>query len=81
MKPIRCYTCGKVLGNKWEYIDRELENGVSLKDVYEKIKVTRYCCKRVILGAVDDTINTVGKVPDNIKMIRENKSTVFLKIV
>lgn len=81
MKPIRCYTCGKVLGNRWEIIEREMNNGVPLKEIYDKVKVTRYCCKRVIMTSVDDTVKHTERIPENITMNCERKKTVFIKIV
>lgn len=59
MKPIRCYTCGKVLGNKWLVVERRLAEGMSMKDVYDVIGVSRYCCKRVVLASYDTTTNDV----------------------
>ena len=30
--PIRCFTCGKVIGNKWNYYTRELDKLKESKD-------------------------------------------------
>lgn len=54
MKPIRCFTCGKVLGNKWLVIDKlKQEEGWSYPDIFQKIGVTRYCCKKTVMTSVD----------------------------
>ena len=51
--PVRCFTCGKVLGNKWEtYLD-ELMKGHSECDVLDQLGVSRYCCRRVMLTHVE----------------------------
>jgi DNA-directed RNA polymerase subunit N (RpoN/RPB10) len=53
MKPIRCFTCNKVLGNKWQTIDRLRREGVAYRDIYTAIGLTRYCCQKVVLTCVE----------------------------
>tara|TARA_Y100000592_G_C5447414_1_gene306784 strand:+ start:1382 stop:1618 length:237 start_codon:yes stop_codon:yes gene_type:complete len=49
MLPIRCFTCGKVLGNKYErfniYKDKE--------QAYKDLGIQRYCCKTILLTSID----------------------------
>jgi DNA-directed RNA polymerase subunit N (RpoN/RPB10) len=49
MLPIRCFTCGKVLGNKFEkfytYKDKE--------KAYKDLGIERYCCKNILLTSID----------------------------
>lgn len=53
--PVRCFTCGKLIADKWEYYmemineDKDLDKGKLL----DKIKLTRVCCRRHFLGHVD----------------------------
>ncbi len=54
--PVRCYTCNKIIGNKYEqYVklmnDKEVKNGDN-SDVFRKLKLRKYCCRRMILGYV-----------------------------
>ena len=51
--PIRCYTCGKVTGNKWRPYQDMMIEGISSKDALDKLGLKRLCCRRVILGHVD----------------------------
>ena len=51
--PVRCYTCGKVTGNKWEPYQKLLEEGMSPKEALDKLELKRYCCRRIILTHVD----------------------------
>lgn len=66
--PIRCFTCGKTLADKWDYYDKEvkkLEKEVTEDDklkYFDKVKsgkildelgLTRYCCRRHMIGQVD----------------------------
>lgn len=81
MKPIRCYSCNKVLGNRWECIDKLLEDGVELKEIYEMIGIVRYCCKRIIMTSVDvyDIENQNYDVQENITIRSTNPQKNFLK--
>lgn len=83
MRPILCYTCGKVLGNKWECIDKLLEDGVELKEIYEMINVIRYCCKRTIMTSVDvgDIENQLYEIPENITIHKTNAGKTFMRCV
>ncbi|KAI9506971.1 DNA-directed RNA polymerases I, II, and III subunit RPABC5 [Coemansia spiralis] len=51
--PVRCFTCGKVVGNKWEayleLIEREYSDGQAL----DELGLKRYCCRRMVLTHVD----------------------------
>lgn len=42
---VRCITCGKVLGNKWEKYKNMLIQGVSQEEAMNKLGLTRYCCR------------------------------------
>lgn len=53
MRLIRCCTCGKILGNKWEVIDKLREDGLELKKIYDIIGLKRYCCKKTVMTSVD----------------------------
>jgi DNA-directed RNA polymerase subunit N (RpoN/RPB10) len=77
--PIRCFTCGKVLGDKWNpFINivksersdgsLDLNNNIELEyldtknpkqnksiegEVLDKLNITRYCCRRMMLSNVN----------------------------
>jgi len=53
MIPVRCFTCGKVIGDKWENYKSITENGKTPVNAFEILGLKRYCCKRMILGYVD----------------------------
>ena len=83
MKPVRCFTCSKVLGNKWETINKLLEDGLELKEIYEKINIIRYCCKRVIMTSVDvmEIENQEYEIQENITIRKTNPGKNFLRSV
>ena len=73
--PVRCITCGKVIGDKYLYYKKEVEKTrkeMKLPDempildvssntiqktpegfVLDKLKLERYCCRRMMLSHVD----------------------------
>ncbi len=49
--PVRCFTCGKVIGNKYEtYLT--YGNGQE-KLALDELKLNRYCCRRMLLTHVN----------------------------
>jgi DNA-directed RNA polymerase subunit N len=53
MIPVRCFTCGKAIGDKWEEFVRRTRQGEEPKRVLDDLGVTRYCCRRMLLTQVD----------------------------
>lgn len=53
MIPIRCFTCGNVIGDKFRKFMEMVENGVDPKEALDKLGLKRYCCRRMILTHVD----------------------------
>jgi len=48
--PIRCFSCGKLIGDKWEEFIKRLEQGEDAKKILDDLKLTRYCCRRMLLS-------------------------------
>ncbi|CAE6345987.1 unnamed protein product, partial [Rhizoctonia solani] len=51
--PVRCFTCGKVIGDKWEDYVRLLRDDVTEGDAMDQLGLKRYCCRRMVLTHVD----------------------------
>jgi len=51
--PPRCFTCGKLIGDKWEDFARRVKAGEDSEEVLDSLGVTRYCCRRMLLSHVD----------------------------
>lgn len=49
MIPIRCFSCGKVLGNKAEHFKKYEDKEQAFKD----LNITRYCCKTILMTYID----------------------------
>ena len=53
MVPIRCFTCGKIVSDKWEEYDRRVKSGEEANHVLDDLGITRYCCRRMLLSNVE----------------------------
>lgn len=51
--PVRCFTCGKVIGNSYDrYLDM-LREGKTPKEALDTLGFSRYCCRRMYLTHVE----------------------------
>jgi len=53
MVPVRCFTCGKAVGEHYEEYTKRVEKKEDPKKVFEDLGITRYCCRRTIFAHVD----------------------------
>ena len=62
--PVRCFTCGKIIGEAYEQFkprkkayDDAIKAGEkpkeTPKEILDDLKIDRYCCRRMILAHVD----------------------------
>jgi DNA-directed RNA polymerase subunit N len=51
--PVRCFTCGKLVGDKWEDFASRIRTGENPKDVLDNLGVKHYCCRRMLLSNVE----------------------------
>lgn len=51
--PIRCFTCGKVIANKWQPYQDALKKGKKPNDILDELGLQRYCCRRMLLTHVE----------------------------
>ncbi len=58
--PVRCFTCGGVIGSKWEKYKELVEKGKTPADALDKLGVKRYCCRGLLLTHVN-LIDDVAK--------------------
>lgn len=55
--PVRCFTCGRVLGLKWERYYKLLQAGCNEQSAMDQVGIPKkqYCCRALMLTTVDDT--------------------------
>ncbi len=51
--PVRCFTCGAVIGDKWEEFNRRVKAGEDPGKVLDELGVKKYCCRRMLLSHVE----------------------------
>jgi DNA-directed RNA polymerase I, II, and III subunit RPABC5 len=51
--PVRCFSCGKVVGDKWETYLTYLQDDMSEGDALDKLELKRYCCRRMIVSTTE----------------------------
>ena len=51
--PVRCFTCGQVVGSAWEPYNDALKAGKSGKEALDATGLTRFCCRRMVLSHVN----------------------------
>ncbi|KAL3929748.1 MAG: hypothetical protein SGPRY_001829 [Prymnesium sp.] len=51
--PVRCFTCGKVIGNKYDKYLELLQSDYTEGDALDALGLRRYCCRRMLLTHVD----------------------------
>ncbi|MHA1904492.1 MAG: DNA-directed RNA polymerase subunit N [Candidatus Thorarchaeota archaeon] len=51
--PVRCFTCGKVVADKYDQFKREVKQGEDPAVVLDKLGLQRYCCRRMLLSHID----------------------------
>ena len=70
--PVRCFTCNKVIGHKWnEYLEKVQEymgkydtEMACRSRALDEVGLVLYCCRRMFLGHVD-VIDTLLLYPNN----------------
>jgi DNA-directed RNA polymerase subunit N len=53
LKPIRCFTCGSLVGEKYGIFKERVKTGGEPGEVMESMGIKRYCCRRMLLSSVN----------------------------
>ena len=53
MIPVRCFTCGNVIGEHYEEFDERSQSGEDPGAVLDDLGVTRHCCRRMMVSHTD----------------------------
>ncbi len=51
--PVRCFTCGKLVGDQWDEFTRRIKTGENASDILDSLGIKRYCCRRMLLSNVE----------------------------
>ena len=51
--PVRCFTCGKLVADKYSDYQTRIKTGEDPKKVLDDLGIERYCCRRMLLTTVE----------------------------
>ncbi len=51
--PVRCFSCGKVLSDKWDEFQERVQDDEDKGEVLDDLGVEKYCCRTIFLTHVD----------------------------
>jgi DNA-directed RNA polymerase subunit N len=51
--PVRCFSCGNLVGDKWEEFARRVKEGEEPNHVLDDLGMKRYCCRRMLISNVE----------------------------
>ena len=70
--PVRCFTCGSLIADKFEDYQTKLKAGENPEKVLNDLKIDRYCCRRMLLT----TVETIQQVIPFYESIQKRKQEV-----
>ncbi|HYA56244.1 MAG TPA: DNA-directed RNA polymerase subunit N [Nitrososphaerales archaeon] len=53
MIPVRCFTCGNLIGDKFAPFQARVKAGEEPGKVLDDLGLKRYCCRRMLISSVD----------------------------
>ncbi|HLE95891.1 MAG TPA: DNA-directed RNA polymerase subunit N [Candidatus Thermoplasmatota archaeon] len=53
MIPVRCFSCGAVVGSAYDAYVERVQAGENPKKVMDDLGLERYCCRRMLVSQVD----------------------------
>lgn len=65
--PIRCFSCGKVIADKLTEYQEYIKQGKTSQESMNLLGLTRYCCRRMLLGNIE-LLDNMLKDEDDIKI-------------
>ncbi len=51
--PVRCFSCGHVIGHLWERYSNGLKEGRDANEMLDEVGLERYCCRRMFVSHVE----------------------------
>ena len=51
--PVRCFTCGNQIADKYEEYVTKSKEGEDPAKVLDKLGISRYCCRRMLVTSVE----------------------------
>ena len=74
--PIRCFTCGNVIANKYGEYSSRIMAGEDPAEVMDSLNIKRYCCRRMFVSSVE----TIYQVIPYYEALRRRMSEIESEI-
>ncbi len=74
--PIRCFTCGNVIADKYAEYSNRIKAGEIPADVMDSLNIKRYCCRRMFVSSVE----TIYQVIPYYEALRRRMSEIESEI-
>lgn len=74
--PIRCFTCGNLIADKFEDFQNRVKSGKNSAEVLDLLGVKRYCCRRMFLT----TLETIQQVVPFYEAIYKRNVSIQLEL-
>ena len=70
--PVRCFSCGNLIADKFDDYQTKLKAGENPEKVLNELQINRYCCRRMLLT----TVETIQQVIPFYESIQKRKQEV-----
>ena len=70
--PVRCFTCGNLIADKFDDYQTKLKAGEDPEKVLNELQINRNCCRRMLLT----TVETIQQVIPFYESIQKRKQEV-----
>ena len=84
LPPVRCVTCGKVLGHLYDRYTEMLENGETIENALNKVGLNRPCCRVrlrnpfvYVESRVDEVVSKQASTDDALNAISSSSITII----
>jgi DNA-directed RNA polymerase subunit N len=74
--PVRCFTCGNIIADKYEEFSNRLKSGEDPAEIMDSLNVKRYCCRRMFVSCVE----TIYQVIPYYEALRRRMSEIQSEI-
>lgn len=76
LTPIRCFTCGNLIADKYGEYSSRIKAGEDPAEVMDSLNIKRYCCRRMFVSSVE----TIYQVIPYYEALRRRKSEIESEI-
>lgn len=74
--PVRCFTCGGLIADKYEEYSNRIKAGEESGKALDSIGIKRYCCRRMFISSVE----TIYQVIPYYEVLRQRKNEMESEI-